>query len=73
LSSFFVNPYVSEIDESCRSKRLEEEFIYVAPAPVFSWLKRFNDRMPGCVKMSGGMFVLRAIAATDVAARLAQA
>jgi hypothetical protein len=52
---------------------LDLHFIDVTPAPVFSRLKGFYDRMMLGVKMLCGVFVFRTIAAADVAAGKAQA
>jgi hypothetical protein len=51
---------------------LEEEFIYVAPAPFFARLKGFDNRVAGCVKVFGRVLILGRIAAAHVAARFAQ-
>jgi hypothetical protein len=55
------------------SQRLEEEFVNVAPTPFFTRLEGFDDRMARRVKMLGGVFVLRRVAAADVPASFAEA
>ena len=42
--------------------------MFVAPHPVLARFQRLYNRMLRSVKMLGGMFVLRGIAATHVAA-----
>jgi hypothetical protein len=51
----------------------EVNLILIAPAPIFTWLKRFNDRMASLVSMLRGVFVLRVVAATHMPTGLAQA
>src|SRR5579859_5531759 len=55
------------------SSFFEHDFVDVAPKPVFARLDGLHNRMLGGVKMFGGMLVPGRIAATDVAANLAQA
>lgn len=50
------------------SRLAEKNFIYIAPAPVFSWFKRLNNGMLGLMEVLGGMFILGGITAPDVAA-----
>ena len=46
----------------------------IAPAPIaVAGAKRANDRVAGGVKVRGGVFVLRGVAAPDMAADLADA
>jgi hypothetical protein len=42
--------------------------IDVAPGPIFAGLEGLHDRVLGLMKMLGGVFVLRGIAAAYVAA-----
>jgi hypothetical protein len=49
-------------------KPLDQYLVYVAPSPVFAWLERPDYRVPGGVKMLCGMFVLRVVATTHLAA-----
>jgi hypothetical protein len=58
---------------ACEKVGLDFHFIDVTPAPVFSRLKGFYDRMMLGVKMFCGVLVFRTIAAADVAAGEAQA
>src|SRR5262249_16592864 len=44
------------------------DFVHITPRPVLARLNRADHRMPGVMKMLGGMFVLGRIAATHVAA-----
>jgi hypothetical protein len=48
-------------------------FIYIAPAPVFSRFERLDDRMMNLVKVFCGVLVLRAVATSNVTAREAKA
>jgi hypothetical protein len=50
-----------------RRLRFENYFVHIAPHPVFAWLDGLYDRMLGCVKMLGSVFVFGGIAATDMA------
>jgi len=54
-------------------RQIEGHFINVAPSPAFRWIVAFDDRMPGGVKMLGGVAVRRAITAADMAAGSAEA
>jgi len=56
-----------------QSAWFKHNLIDVAPSPVFAGLEGFHDGVLGRVKVFGGVFVLRRIAATDVAAGKAQA
>jgi hypothetical protein len=47
---------------------LDQYLVYVAPSPLFAWLERPDYRVPGGVEMFRGMFVLRVVATTHVAA-----
>jgi hypothetical protein len=49
------------------------DFIYVAPGPGFAGLNGADQRVLATVKMFGGMFILRRIAAADVSTLEAQA
>src|SRR5690242_11745154 len=51
----------------------EHEFVDVAPHPGFTGLLCADDGMLRSVKMLGGVFVLRGVAAADVAASQTQA
>src|SRR5579883_1943934 len=50
------------------NKHLHISLVEVTPAPVFTRLKGFDDWVPHCLKVFGGMLVLRRIAATNMAA-----
>jgi hypothetical protein len=50
------------------SQLVKHHFIDIAPAPFFARLEGFDDRVFGRMKMFGGVFVWRRVAATDVAA-----
>ena len=52
---------------------IEHQFINITPAPGFSRLKRFDNRMLSGAKVFGGVFVRRRVATADVAARHAEA
>src|SRR5579872_5634930 len=56
-----------------QSAGLKHDLVDIAPGPVFTGLEGFYDGVLGRVKVFGGVFVLRRIAATDVAAGKAQA
>jgi hypothetical protein len=56
-----------------QSTRLKHNLVDVAPGPVFTGLEGFYEGVLGGVKVFGGVFVLRRIAAADVAAGEAQA
>jgi hypothetical protein len=47
--------------------------IDITPAPILTWLKRLDDGVLGVVKVLGGVFILRRIAATHMAALRAKA
>ena len=50
------------------ARLIDKYFIYIAPAPVLTRLEGLNDGMFALAKVFGGMFVLRGIAAPNVAA-----
>src|SRR5207253_11218051 len=52
---------------------VEVHLIDEAPAPVFPWLERPHDRVPGRAEMLGGVLVRGVVTAADVAAGHAQA
>src|SRR5437867_10702434 len=54
--------------QQLRSLQLHHELIDVAPTPILPGLEGSHDRMLGRTEMLGGMFVLRIVAASDVAA-----
>jgi hypothetical protein len=54
--------------ETLRRNRARNYFVDVAPDPVFSGLDRPDHRMPALMKMFGGMFILRRIAAAHLPA-----
>src|SRR4029077_236689 len=56
----------------CASSFFKHHFIDVAPIPVFARLDGLHDGMLRRVKMLGGVFVLRGIAAAHMAADLTQ-
>jgi hypothetical protein len=56
-----------------RGDRARNHFVDIAPDPVFSGLDRTDQGMAALVKMLGGVFILRRIAATDVPAYHAHA
>src|SRR5438270_1169004 len=54
-----------------KSRLLKHDLVDVAPAPVFSWLKRLDNRVIGRVEMLRRVLVLRGIAASDMPANQA--
>ena len=54
-------------------KRLDHDLVDVTPSPVFARLKRTHDGMLGLSEVFRGVFVLRGVAAADVAAGRAEA
>jgi hypothetical protein len=50
------------------TRKIEHYFVYITPAPPFRWIKGFDDRVPGGVKMFCSVPIWRLIAATDMAA-----
>jgi len=52
---------------------LHEDFVGIAPHPVFAWLEGTDDGMFIVAVVSGGVFVLGRIAATHMAAGEAEA
>src|SRR5439155_1351469 len=53
---------------AARSSRLfNQQLIHITPSPTFPWFNRADDGMAGRVKVLRGVFVLRRIAAPDVA------
>jgi hypothetical protein len=54
-----------------RPAQLEEELIRVAPEPVLSGLERSDYRMAACTVVLGGVRVLGAVAASNMATGLA--
>src|ERR1700730_9001935 len=54
--------------EAAASRTLEHDLVDETPLPIFTGLKRLNDRMSGFAKVFGRVFVLRGIAAADVSA-----
>lgn len=53
--------------------RLQPHVVYVAPNPVLARLERLHDRVLGCVKVFGRMFIFGTIAAADVSTDQADA
>jgi hypothetical protein len=49
-------------------RKVEKNFVYITPAPVFRRIVALNDRVRGGVKMFGCMSVRRVIATADVTA-----
>jgi hypothetical protein len=49
------------------ARKIEHYFFYVTPAPPFRWVKGFDDRVPGRVKMFCRVPIWRLVAATDMA------
>ncbi len=49
-------------------QRIEHQFIYITPAPLFARLKRLDDWMGSLTKVLRSMTVGRRIAATNVTA-----
>ena len=49
------------------ARLIDKYFIYIAPAPVLTRLEGLNDGMFALAKVFGGMFVLRGIAAPNMA------
>src|SRR5690349_2876643 len=66
-----MRPPVSVSGRSHR--RLEEQLVHEAPAPVLAPLEAPHDRVLGRMEVLGGMPPRRVIAAPDVTALLAQA
>src|SRR5918997_5146636 len=54
-------------------RRLDENFVHVAPAPVLAWLERLDYRVACGVEVPGCVLVLARIATSDVSAREALA
>jgi hypothetical protein len=54
--------------DGSRGRFAGDYFVNVTPDPFFSGLDRANQGMAGVMKMLGGMFVLRRIAAAHVPA-----
>lgn len=52
---------------------LERRFVLIAIRPIFTPLQRPNNRVPRFVKVCGRVFVLRVVAAADLAAGHAHA
>jgi hypothetical protein len=52
---------------------LDECLVEIAPTPTFRWIETFDDGVLGQLKMSGGVFSGRLVAATDVPAGTADA
>jgi hypothetical protein len=52
--------------------QLAHDLVYIAPSPTFARFNGTNHRMPGSVKVLGGMFVLGGITAADVSTFQAQ-
>src|SRR5665213_2466740 len=55
------------------SGKIELQLVNEAPSPVFAAFERAHDGMFGFMKMFGGVFVLRRIAAAHVSAVHAEA
>jgi hypothetical protein len=49
-------------------RKVEKNFVYITPAPVFRRIVALDDRVRGGVKMFGRMSVRRVIATADVTA-----
>ena len=47
-------------------RQIEQHLIDIAPAPAFRRIVTLDDRMPGGVKVRGGVTVWRIVAATDM-------
>ena len=54
-------------------RRLEEQLVHVAPAPVLARFEAANDRVLLSVKVLGGVLARRVVATADVAAGEAEA
>jgi hypothetical protein len=54
-------------------QRIKHDFVDVAPTPILSGLKRFDDRVADSMKMFRGVPVGRRITAADVATGHAKA
>jgi hypothetical protein len=50
------------------SIRLDESFIDIAPPPIFSWLKGFDNWMIRGVEVLGSVFVFGGVATADMTA-----
>src|SRR6476659_490685 len=53
-------------------RRLEEQLVHVAPAPVLAGLEAPHDGVAGRMEVLGGMSAWRVVATADVAALLTQ-
>ena len=49
------------------ARKIEHYFVDITPAPPFRWIKGFDDRVPGRVKMFCCVPIWRLVAATDMA------
>ena len=49
------------------TRQIEHNFFDVTPAPPFRWIKGFDNRVPGRVKMFCSVPIWRLVAATDMA------
>jgi hypothetical protein len=49
------------------ARKIEHDFVYVTPAPPLRWIKGFDDRVPGRMKMFCSVPIWRLIATTDMA------
>src|SRR6267143_2566485 len=54
-------------------QRVHRVFVYIAEAPLLSWLQRAHDRVARGVEMLGRVLVLGRVAAADVTAAHAEA
>jgi hypothetical protein len=65
-SSLFSARQPSDLQEG--GSKIKFYLIDKAPAPIFSWLNGFHNRVVRGMEMLGGMFIFGRVAATNVAA-----
>jgi hypothetical protein len=61
---------VPQAPEECSEglRTSDQRRVYVAPSPIFSRLERLDYRMPDCMEVLPGVFILRVVATTHVPA-----
>src|SRR5258708_3962781 len=59
-------PKMPAVGVGGRAQRLEKLLVLEAPAPLFARLERARDRVPGAMKVPGGVLVRRLVAAAHV-------
>jgi len=55
-----ARPQITQINVDFRfvESLIQEDFVHIAPAPVFARLERLHDGMLGLVKVLGGVLIL---------------